>query len=112
MMSEAYTEEKQQKFATLKARALKVKESLSNECYSTAWTPYPFNSGYFMCLRLNGVNAEQYRQQLLEEYGIGVIATGESDIRVAFSCVEESDVPTLFDLMFQCADKMKRITRT
>ena len=108
MLSEKYAEEKQQKYATMKARASKVKEVLSKKCYENVWTPYPFNSGYFMCVKLHSIKAEQYRQQLLEQYGIGVIATGESDIRVAFSCVEENDIPDLFEQMFQCADKMQK----
>lgn len=107
MSSEKYVEEKEHKFMTMKTRAYKVKESLSNKCYSSVWTPYPFNSGYFMCVRLNNLKAEQYRQQLLDQYGIGVIATGESDIRIAFSCVEANDIPDLFEQMFQCADKMQ-----
>jgi len=107
MAEKRYVEEKQQKFATMKARATKVKETLSQERFSRAWTPYPFNSGYFMCLKLNGVSAEQFRCELLERYGIGVIAAGQNDIRVAFSCVEESDIPTLFDLMFRCAKEMQ-----
>ena len=107
MSSEKYVEEKHRKFLTMQARAAKVKESLSNKCYSSVWTSYPFNSGYFMCLKLHNIKAEQYRQQLLEQYGIGVIATGESDVRIAFSCVEVNDIPDLFEKMFECADKMQ-----
>ncbi len=107
-MSDAeYDTQRHQKFVTLQDRAAKVKETLSQERFSIAWTPYPFNSGYFMCIKLNRIKAEPFRQRLLEKYGIGVIATGESDIRVAFSCVEESDIPTLFDLMFRCAKEMQ-----
>ncbi len=107
MLSEKYNEEKLHKFSTMKTRAAKVKEVLSNKCYSTAWTPYPFNSGYFMCIRLNNIKAEAFRQRLLEKYGVGVIATGESDIRIAFSCVEVDDIPALFELMFECAQEMQ-----
>ena len=38
-----------------------------------------------MCLKLKGLDAETYRKHLLEKYGVGVIADGERDIRVAFS---------------------------
>ena len=108
MSSEKYVEEKQHKFVTMKARAAKVKESLSNKCYSSVWTPYPFNSGYFMCLRMSGIDAEEFRLRLLEKYGIGVIATGKEDIRIAFSCVEENDIPVLFEQMYQCACEMQK----
>ena len=35
-----------------------------------------------------------------------VIAAGGSDIRVAFSCIEKSDIAPLFDAMFQCANDL------
>ena len=56
---------------------------------------------------LNNIKAEAFRQRLLEKYGVGVIATGESDIRIAFSCVEVDDIPALFELMFECAQEMQ-----
>ena len=101
-----YAKQRQEKLAILTARAAKVKEVLSQERYAAAWTPYPFNSGYFMCVRLNGLDAEAFRLRLLEEYGIGVIAAGGSDIRVAFSCIEEAEIAPVFDTMFQCAQEM------
>ena len=36
---------------------------------------YPFNSGYFMCVRLTGVEAETLRVHLLERHRPGLIAT-------------------------------------
>jgi hypothetical protein len=53
-----------------------------------------------MCLRLKSVNAEELRKHLLSKYGIGVISLGESDLRIAFSCVEEGDVQELFDSIY------------
>ncbi|NQT36819.1 MAG: hypothetical protein HQ581_04985 [Planctomycetes bacterium] len=61
-----------------------------------------------MCVKLNGLEAEAFRLRLLEEYGIGVIATGGPDIRVAFSCIEVGEIAPLFDAMFECAQKMRR----
>ncbi|OHB85457.1 MAG: hypothetical protein A2Z38_03495 [Planctomycetes bacterium RBG_19FT_COMBO_48_8] len=107
MQDSAYQEQKRQKYDVMKARAMAVKKTLSDPRFSKIWTAYPFNSGYFMCLRLNGIDAEQYRVRLLEEYGIGIIAVGQSDVRVAFSCVEEKDIPALFDLMFRCATEIQ-----
>jgi len=85
----------------MKARAKKVREVLSNTKYDNAWHLYPFNSGYFMCLRLNTVNAEKLRLHLLEKYGVGVISIGETDVRVAFSCVEVKDIPDLFEILYK-----------
>jgi aspartate/methionine/tyrosine aminotransferase len=106
MNDPAYAQEKQARFEVLRARAARVKQVLADDRYASAWTPYPFNSGYFMCLRLRDLNAEAYRLRLLDRCGIGVIATAPTDIRVAFSCIEEKDVADLFERMFQCAREM------
>ena len=99
--SENYKKEKEEKFNIMFKRANKVKEVLADKKYSEAWELYPFNSGYFMCLKLKTVDAEQLRLHLLDKYGFGLISLGKTDIRVAFSCVEEKDIPELFDIMFQ-----------
>jgi aspartate/methionine/tyrosine aminotransferase len=106
MNDPTYAVEKKAKFEVLRARAARVKEVLTGSKYDSAWTPYPFNSGYFMCLRLKTLNAEAYRLRLLDRCGIGVIATAPTDIRVAFSCIEEKDIADLFEQMFQCAREM------
>ncbi|MEA4900651.1 aminotransferase class I/II-fold pyridoxal phosphate-dependent enzyme [Desulfitobacterium sp.] len=93
--------QKQEKVDIIKKRALKVKEVLKNDRYQEVWKEYPFNSGYFMCLKLKHVNAEALRQYLLEKYGVGVIALGQTDIRIAFSCVEENQIEELFELIYQ-----------
>lgn len=99
--SEEFSKQKKEKYEVMKARALKVKEVLQNEKYNDAWTYYPFNSGYFMCLKLKTLNAETLRQHILNQYGIGVISVGDTDIRVAFSCIEVDDINELFDLIYQ-----------
>lgn len=101
MSSPSYEEEKKEKYGIMKARARRVKEVLSDEKYNSAWAPYPFNSGYFMCLRLKTVDAEKLRKHLLDEYGVGVIALDESDVRIAFSCLEVEDIQELFDIMLK-----------
>ncbi|HMA67902.1 MAG TPA: aminotransferase class I/II-fold pyridoxal phosphate-dependent enzyme [Desulfosalsimonadaceae bacterium] len=101
MKSISYDREKARKFEILRSRAEKVKEVVADPKYAAAWTVYPFNSGYFMCVRLKTVAAETLRQHMLEHYGVGVIALGSSDIRIAFSCLEESEIPVLFDTMLQ-----------
>lgn len=100
-------QERQEKFALLQSRAHKVKEILNNPAFSDLWEPYPFNAGYFMCLRLKGLNAEKFRQHLLERYGVGVIADGSHDIRVAFSAVDEDDLPAFYDLLARAARELQ-----
>lgn len=103
LASPDFEKQKQEKYKIMEGRALKVKEILNRGDYRELWDYYPFNSGYFMCLKLKGLKAEELRLHLLHNYGVGVIALGESDIRVAFSCVEEEDLEELFKLIYQGA---------
>ena len=102
-----YPEEKIEKFEILKNRAMRVKEVLSDSRYKDAWDVYPFNSGYFMCIRLKRVDAEKLRLHLLEKYGVGLISMGESNLRIAFSCLEEDDVPELFDIILKGIEDLR-----
>ena len=99
--SDEFDLEKQQKFKIMENRANKIKQVLQQEKFQDYWTYYPFNSGYFMCLQLKNVNAEKLRVHLLDEYGVGTIAINDTDLRIAFSCVEEPDIEELFELIYQ-----------
>ncbi len=101
MQAENYSAEKEEKFNTLKARANRVKEVLANDKYKDAWDVYPFNSGYFMCIKLKTVEAETLRVHLLDNYGVGLIALGGGDLRVAFSCLDLDDIEELFDTVLK-----------
>ena len=93
--------EKLEKFNILKARAERVKAVSMDPKYAAAWEVYPFNSGYFMCIRLKTVDAEALRIHLLDRYGVGLISLGASNLRVAFSCLEEGEVDNLFETIHQ-----------
>lgn len=97
MKSGEYRKQKAAKRAILAERASEVKSVLSDPKYSDAWDVYPFNSGYFMCIRLKTVEAEKLRLHLLEKYGVGLISLGRHDLRIAFSCIEKEDIRELFD---------------
>lgn len=101
LQSPEFHVQKQQKYEIMKGRANQVKRLLDSGKFDQVWTYYPFNSGYFMCLKLKTVNAESLRVHLLERYGIGTIALGTTDLRVAFSCIEEEHLEELFDLIYQ-----------
>ncbi|MFH1152579.1 MAG: aminotransferase class I/II-fold pyridoxal phosphate-dependent enzyme [Pseudomonadota bacterium] len=92
---------KLEKFDILKDRAEAIRQELKSPGYSDAWDVYPFNSGYFMCIRLKDVDAETLRLHLLDNYGTGLIAIGAKNIRIAFSCLEKDDVPVLFDIILK-----------
>jgi aspartate/methionine/tyrosine aminotransferase len=99
--------ERAQKLETLRARAEKVYEVANEPRFAESWDVYPFNSGYFMCVAVKGVEAEKVRLHLLDTYGIGVIATGPTDIRVAFSCLEIGEVEPLFEDLHKAIKDMR-----
>ena len=92
----------------MKARAQEVRRVLADPKYAEAWDVYPFNSGYFMCLKLKTVDAEPLRVHLLDKYGVGLIALGKTDLRVAFSCLEKEDTRELFDTVLQGVEDLSK----
>ncbi|MCG8470925.1 MAG: aminotransferase class I/II-fold pyridoxal phosphate-dependent enzyme [Desulfobacterales bacterium] len=107
MKTDGYWESKGAKGEILKARANKVREVACASEYEDAWSVYPFNSGYFMCICVKGVDAEELRVHLLDKYGVGLISLGSTDIRVAFSCIELDDVKELFDTIYKGVQELK-----
>ena len=94
--SESYESEKKAKYNTLKARYEKIKEILASHSeYSESFTAMPFNSGYFMCVKINGAELETVRKECLKN-GLGVIAISGL-IRIAFSSVSLSKMEELFE---------------
>ena len=91
------------KCEVLCARAARVKQVLANPKYDRVWSYYPFNSGYFMCLRLKSADAEAVRCRVLDEHGVGTIAVNATDLRVAFSCLEEGEIEEVFDAIYAVA---------
>ena len=98
--------ERKQKHETLRARAEKVFGVANAPRFRESWEAYPFNSGYFMCVKVKDVPAEKVRVHLLEKYGIGLIAEGESDLRVAFSCLELSEIEPLFEALHRAIQEL------
>jgi aspartate/methionine/tyrosine aminotransferase len=85
-----------EKVATLRARAAVVAKECRKAEYADCWDVYPFNSGYFMCLRLKDADADAVRVKLLDEHGVGLIALGKREVRVAFSCLGVEQIPNVF----------------
>lgn len=97
-----YEEQKARYRALLAARYRRARDFLAATPLPKSLRPLPFNSGYFMSIECEGVSAEKIRLRLLEE-GIGVIALGEKHLRIAFSCIEEEDIPALYSAVFAAA---------
>jgi hypothetical protein len=72
LASENFGRESEVKFGIMKERANEVKKVLSDKKYDRVWDVYPFNSGYFMCLKLKTVDAEALRVHILDKYGVVV----------------------------------------
>ncbi|MBE1445049.1 aminotransferase class I/II-fold pyridoxal phosphate-dependent enzyme [Paenibacillus sp. OAS669] len=101
--------QKHEKSLIMKGRANKVKSILDSGKFDGVWEYYPFNSGYFMCLKLKTVDAETLRTHLLDKYGVGTIALGETDLRVAFSCIEEENLGELFETIYQGVQDLQQV---
>lgn len=92
-----YSTQKAAKYAIMKKRYDAVKEVLTNKKYEEVFTALPYNSGYFMCVKLApGLDSDKIRKLLIEKYSIGVIALGDL-LRVAFSAVAASDIKEMFE---------------
>jgi len=106
MEDRSFEDERNERRQVLKDRAIEVKHVLADTKYADYFMAYPFNSGYFMCVKLKqDLDAEEFRKELLDNEGIGVIAIGTSDIRIAFSSVEKEDIRDLFDAMLKTASQ-------
>ncbi|MBR6733499.1 MAG: aminotransferase class I/II-fold pyridoxal phosphate-dependent enzyme [Kiritimatiellae bacterium] len=92
----AYAAQKREKYAVLKARYAEVRRILKKHPeYAEAFEAMPFNSGYFMCVKPLGVDAEKVRRLLVEKYSTGTIVLSGL-IRIAFSTVPREKLAALF----------------
>ncbi len=107
LASSSIDEERQQKCEILRARAELVHEIAYAPRFRESWEVYPFNSGYFMCLEVKGVDAETLRLHLLDSHGTGLVATGPKDLRIAFSCLELSDIEPLFETIHRAIQELR-----
>jgi len=107
MAKDAINVERREKKGLLEERAKKVMSVLGSPKFANLWEPYPFNAGYFMCLKLKGLDAETYRKHLLEKYGVGVIADGDRDIRIAFSSVDAGQIEDLYNVLATAARELR-----
>ena len=105
--SAEYAQQKAEKYATLKKRYDIIKEVLAaHPEYKDAFDPMPCNSGYFMCIKPKGVDAEELRQKLIKDYSTGTIMLSGL-IRIAFSAVPTEKLGKLFENIYNCIMKMK-----
>ena len=91
-----YRREKREKYAVLKARYMEIRKILKKHPeYAKAFEAMPFNSGYFMCVKPIGVDAEKVRKHLIEKYSTGTIVLSGL-IRLAFSTIPKAKLGAVF----------------
>jgi aspartate/methionine/tyrosine aminotransferase len=95
--------EKQAYYELLRGRYRTVRAFIAKHPNHPKLAPMPFNSGYFMSFRCNGIDAEVLRKKLLSEHGIGTIALGPGILRVAFAALEEEQIPEIYGTIYEAA---------
>ena len=96
----AYKSEKERAYNLLKSRHDALVDELKfHPEYGREFEAMPFNSGYFMCVRVTKGDAEAVRQKLLSDYDTGVIALGDI-VRIAYSCLPQNQIPKLFENLY------------
>lgn len=104
----SYDEEKLQKASILKRRYQKIREIFDNHPeYAKYFYPLPFNSGYFMCIKLVKGDTEAVRKELLDNFDTGLVALGPV-LRIAFSATPFDMLETLFDNIYKAAQNCIR----
>ena len=91
-----YARQKREKYAVLKSRYAEIRRILkAHPEYAANFTAMPFNSGYFLCVKPVGVDAEKVRRHLVEKYSTGTIVLSGL-IRLAFSTTPKAKLAKLF----------------
>jgi aspartate/methionine/tyrosine aminotransferase len=106
--SQEYVDQKVAKYNIMQKRYDAVKSTLQDEKYKEYFEALPYNSGYFMCVKLaEGLNGDEIRQVLIDKYSIGLISLGNV-LRIAFSAVAAADVKEMFEgIYLACKDCKK-----
>lgn len=107
LKASSFADQKREKLNMLKARFDEVESILKDERYRRWLEPLPFNSGYFMCMSVKGVDAEKLRKKLLDRYDVGVIAIA-GKVRVAYSAIPKPRLRELFDSIVGACEKLSK----
>ncbi|MDR2786156.1 MAG: aminotransferase class I/II-fold pyridoxal phosphate-dependent enzyme [Treponema sp.] len=94
--------EKEGFFRLLRNRYLAVKQFITSHPDHPVLSPLPFNSGYFMSFRCDGVDAETLRRALLDR-GIGAIVLDGQYLRITFAAIDEKDIPGVYETIYETA---------
>lgn len=101
-----------EEFSMLKERYLEISKILSNKKYAKYFEVLPFNSGYFLCLRLiPELDIDQIREVLLEEFGVGVITIKPNLVRIAYSSVLREQIKPLIQYIYKSCDSVFKLSK-
>ena len=102
-----YAAQKKEKYNVLKKRYAEIRKILKKHPgYAKAFEVMPFNSGYFMCVKPLGVDAEKVRRHLIEKYSTGTIVLSGL-IRLAFSTIPTAKLAKLFQNVADAVGDLK-----
>ncbi len=102
LKSASYNQEKAVNKEKIRERYNKVKEVLANHPeYEDYFEALPFNSGYFMCIRLKKQPAEKVWEALLSKYSTGVICYSDKNLfRIAFASTPLAQIEKMFNNIY------------
>ncbi len=110
LKSGTHRQEKDRNRGIIRQRYLKVKQVLeAHPEYGEYFEPLPFNSGYFMCVRLKDLDSDAVWQLLLDKYDTGLICYGDKGLfRIAFASTPSGKIEKLFDNIYAACRDCKR----
>jgi aspartate/methionine/tyrosine aminotransferase len=98
--------EKEDFLNIMKGRYQKVKAFILGSAPHPALKPLPFNSGYFMCFRCEGLSAEKLRRELLSAQGIGAISLEDRYLRITFAGIDEDKIEAVYRTIYDTAARL------
>jgi aspartate/methionine/tyrosine aminotransferase len=102
LKSDSHEQEKSRNKVNIRERYLKVKEVMAkHQEYTTYFEDLPFNSGYFMCIKLKDLDPDLVWQTLLDKYSTGLICYGDKGLfRIAFASTPVDKIEKLFNNIY------------
>jgi len=102
LKSETYENEKKRNSDKIQERYDKVKDILkAHPEYKQYFRALPFNSGYFMCVKPENIEAEKVWKLLLEKYSTGLICYSDKNLlRIAFAATAKDKLEKLFSNIY------------
>lgn len=102
-----YAQQKRDKYAVLMKRYHEIRSIIKlHPEYAERFEVMPFNSGYFMCVKPIGVDAEALRRHLIEKYSCGTIVLSGL-LRLAFSTIPTAKLAGLFQHVSDAIDDLR-----